>query len=113
MLKNPNLQPNATLNRWIAGILLFDFTLIHIPAIHHKGPDGLSRRPPAEDDSDVLDDEDDDWFEEAYLIVSNATTNENSIPREGWNRTHLAQNPHHSNKILQQIHTFLSDLQIP
>ena len=36
MLNNPNLQPNATLNRWIAGILLFNFTLVHIPAIHHK-----------------------------------------------------------------------------
>ena len=83
MLNNPNLQPNATLNQCIAGILLFDFTLIHIPAIHHKGPNGLSRRPPAEDDSDVLDDEDNDWFEEAYLIVSNPTTNENSMPREG------------------------------
>ena len=42
MLNNPDLQPNATLNRWIAGILLFNFTLIHIPAIHHKSPDGLS-----------------------------------------------------------------------
>ena len=29
MLKEPDLMPNATINRWIQGILLFDFDLIH------------------------------------------------------------------------------------
>jgi hypothetical protein len=32
MLNNPDIQPNATINRWIAGILLFDFKLVHVPA---------------------------------------------------------------------------------
>jgi len=41
MLRNPNIQPNASINRWIAAILLFDFKLIHIPAEKHKGLDGL------------------------------------------------------------------------
>ena len=27
MLNNPDIQPNTTINRWIAGILLFNFTL--------------------------------------------------------------------------------------
>ena len=32
MINNPDLQPNATINRWIAGILLFHFELRHISA---------------------------------------------------------------------------------
>ena len=41
MINNPNIQPNATINRWIAGILLFRFKLVHVPGATH-GPDGLS-----------------------------------------------------------------------
>ena len=41
MLNNPDIQSNATINQWIAGILLFDFKLIHVPGMTH-GPDGLS-----------------------------------------------------------------------
>jgi hypothetical protein len=41
MLNNPNIQLNATINCWIAGILLFDFKLVHIPGTTH-GPDSLS-----------------------------------------------------------------------
>ena len=44
MLNNPDIQPNAAMNRWIAGILTFDFTLKHVLAMNHQGPDGLSRR---------------------------------------------------------------------
>jgi hypothetical protein len=43
MLNNFDIQPNATINRWIAGIQLFDFKLVHVPAIHHTAADGLSR----------------------------------------------------------------------
>jgi hypothetical protein len=50
MLNEPDLQPNATINRWIQGILLFNFTLHHVPATKFRGPDGLSRCPPASDD---------------------------------------------------------------
>jgi hypothetical protein len=53
MLNNPDIQPNTTINRWIAGILLFDFKLVHVPAIHHTAADGLScqlsSRGPARD----------------------------------------------------------------
>jgi hypothetical protein len=41
MLKNPDIAPNATINRWIVSILTFHFTLVHVPSTHH-GPDGLS-----------------------------------------------------------------------
>jgi hypothetical protein len=32
MLNEPDLQPNAAINRWIQGILLFDFKLVHVLA---------------------------------------------------------------------------------
>ncbi|KAJ3995463.1 hypothetical protein F5050DRAFT_1533393, partial [Lentinula boryana] len=43
MLNNPDIQPNATINRWIAGILLFTFTLVHVPS-ERMAADGVSRR---------------------------------------------------------------------
>ena len=54
MLNNPDIQPSAAINRWIAAIQLFDFRLVHIPAERHQGPDGLSRREPipGEDDNE-------------------------------------------------------------
>ncbi|KAF8545808.1 hypothetical protein OG21DRAFT_1368261, partial [Imleria badia] len=44
MINNPDLQLNATINRWITGILLFHFEFRHVPAEKHTGPDGLSLR---------------------------------------------------------------------
>ncbi|KAJ2930445.1 hypothetical protein H1R20_g6649, partial [Candolleomyces eurysporus] len=32
MINNPDIQPNATINWWIAGVLLFNFELRHVPA---------------------------------------------------------------------------------
>jgi hypothetical protein len=58
MLNNPDIQPNATINRWIAGILLFNPKLVHVPAARHTGADGLSRRPHAEGDPPEPDDHD-------------------------------------------------------
>ena len=57
MLNNPDIQPNATINRWIAGILLFDFKLVHVPGERHSGADGLSRRHWVEEDPEEEDDE--------------------------------------------------------
>jgi hypothetical protein len=47
MLNNPDIQPNTTINQWIAGILLFDFKLVYVPVIHHTATDGLSCQLPA------------------------------------------------------------------
>jgi hypothetical protein len=44
MLQNPDMMPNATINRWIDEISLFHFVLRH-KAGKTFGPDGLSRRP--------------------------------------------------------------------
>jgi len=49
MLENPDLMPNATINRWIDAITMFHFTLRH-KAGATFGPDGLSRRPKHDDD---------------------------------------------------------------
>ncbi len=42
MLRNLDEVPNAAINRWIESILMFHFTLVHIPGERHT-PDGLSR----------------------------------------------------------------------
>ena len=68
MLQNPDIAPNATINRWIVAILLFHFTLVHVPGIQH-GPDGLSRRlPQKSDDPDNAenDDEFQDWVDNMH-----------------------------------------------
>jgi hypothetical protein len=64
MINNPDIQPSATINRWIAGILLFGFKLRHVSAKDHAPADGLSRRRKSPDDSE--DEEDRDaWIDEA------------------------------------------------
>ncbi|KAL5486251.1 hypothetical protein ACEPAI_7297 [Sanghuangporus weigelae] len=68
MINNPDLQPNATINRWIAGILLFNFTIIHTPASKHLGPDGLSRRGAAETDP-PRDEGFEDWIDHQYSFL--------------------------------------------
>ena len=70
IINNPTMQPNDAMNRWIQGVLLFDFTLKHVPAEKFKGPDGLSRRHPAEDESITSDD--DSWLDEIALLSTAA-----------------------------------------
>lgn len=67
MLNDPDLQPNATINRWIQGILLFEFKLIHVPADRHKGPDGLSRKERAE--GEETEEYDDSWLDKIALFI--------------------------------------------
>jgi hypothetical protein len=67
MLNNPDIQPNTAMNRWIAGILLFDFTLKHVPGSKHQGPDGLSRRQRAPEDDEEDEESSNDveeWIDE-------------------------------------------------
>ena len=67
MLNEPDLQPNAAMNRWIQGILMFDFKLIHVPATKFRGPDALSRRIPPEDEERPSDD--DSWLDDIALLM--------------------------------------------
>ena len=61
MLNNLDIQPNNVMKRWIAGILLFDFELVHVPGKDHAGPDGLSRRRTMAED---VEEPQDDWVDE-------------------------------------------------
>ena len=67
MLSNPDMQPNAAMNRWIAAILLFDFKLVHIPADRHLGPDGLSRREPIPGEEEEEDDPE-EWIDDILFL---------------------------------------------
>ena len=69
MLKNPDVAPSASMNRWILSILLFHFTLVHVPGSHH-GLDGLSRRQLQPGDKE--EDEDDgfeDWVDKVNGFI--------------------------------------------
>lgn len=68
MINNPDIVPGAAANRWIAGILLFDFELRHVPAAKHGGPDGLSREPGEHDDGQDLK-EMDEWIDRQYGFI--------------------------------------------
>jgi len=67
MLNEPDLQPNAAINRWIQGILLFDFALVHVPADKHKRPDALSHRALAE--GETAEPDDDSWLDNIALLT--------------------------------------------
>ena len=62
MLSNPDISPSASMNRWILAILMFHFTLVHIPGSYH-GPDGLSRRRPQPGDESEPEDDFEDWID--------------------------------------------------
>ncbi|GBE85400.1 hypothetical protein SCP_0705870 [Sparassis crispa] len=81
MLNNPNIQPNATINRWITGILLFDFRLVHVPGSRHTGADGLSHHPRANEDPEE-DDDFEQWLDEANAFTIDAANS--GIMCEGW-----------------------------
>ena len=69
MLENPDIQPTASINRWIVSILTFHFTLVHVAGTHH-GPDGLSRRPPQPDDlPDDSEDDFEDWIDRLHGFI--------------------------------------------
>ena len=63
MLSNPDIAPSASINRWILSILMFHFTLVHVPGSQH-GPDGLSRRRPQPGDEEEPEDDFDDWIDQ-------------------------------------------------
>ena len=67
MLANPDIQPSASINRWILSILTFHCDLVHVKGTFH-GPDGLSRRP--RQPNDPVEEEDnfdfDDWVDNLH-----------------------------------------------
>jgi len=67
MTNNPDIQPSAMINRWIAGILLFNFKLKHVPGKDHASADRLSRRRQAPEDP-IDDDDHKDWIDKSYAF---------------------------------------------
>jgi hypothetical protein len=67
MLCNPDIHPNAAVNRWIVGISFFNFMLNHVPGLKHAGLDRLSHRPGTpedEEDQEEMSEEVDEWVDE-------------------------------------------------
>ena len=87
MINNPDIQPNATINRWISAILLFDFRLRHVPG-HAHGPDGLSRRPSAPEDPRDNDDYE-DWIDTANSFMINLSSTSFYFNKGDHNVPHL------------------------
>src|SRR5882724_10407443 len=71
MLNNPDIQPGAAVNRWIVGIKLFQFKLVHVPGHLHTGPDGLSHRAASPNNLINEDEDTDDWLDRtmSFAIV--------------------------------------------
>jgi hypothetical protein len=84
MLNAPDLIPNAAMNRWIQGIMMFDFVLKHVPGKTHLAADALSRRPLGEGER-VIEDED-DWLDNISLY-----TGAPDVPGEVFNFQYLSQ----------------------
>ncbi|TFY76788.1 hypothetical protein EWM64_g7225 [Hericium alpestre] len=68
MLNNPDIQPNAAMNRWIAAVKLFDFKLVHVPASKFEGPDGMSRRRRTEEEEDEAEGDLEEWIDEKLCL---------------------------------------------
>ena len=67
VLKCPDVQPSATINRWISCIKDYNFTLHHVPATQHKAPDALSRRQFVSENEESLDSDSDELQNNAAL----------------------------------------------
>jgi transposase InsO family protein len=116
MLNEPDLQPNASMNRWIQGILLFDFKLVHVKAESHKGPDALSRRIPTIEEL-LEEPESDEWLDEIALLTlpKHPITSRRTHLSIPFNYQHsiFLTSPSRQDQVLQQIFHFLQDLSIP
>ena len=65
MLANPDLDPSASVNRWILAILTFHFDLIPVPGTMH-GPDGLLCHHLQPGDKAEPEDDFNDWIDNLY-----------------------------------------------
>jgi transposase InsO family protein len=68
IINKPDIHPNNTINRWIQGVLLYDFQFKHVPASKFLAPDALSRRRPGENEE--VETDDDSWLDDIALMVT-------------------------------------------
>ena len=113
MLNDPDMQPNAAINRWIQGILLFDFELVHVAGTKHVGPDALSRRPMA--DSEKIEEEDDEWLDNVAL--TSTISHSVGLVQEAYNLNSLPSFvmpvTSQQDANLKKIHHFLTTMEAP
>jgi len=69
MLNNLDIQPGTAVNRWIVGIKLFQFELVHVPGCLHTGPDGLSHHATSPNDPIEEDEEVNDWLDRTMTFA--------------------------------------------
>jgi transposase InsO family protein len=110
LLNNPDLQPDAAVNRWIQGILLFHFALIHVPATRFQGPDALSRRGKAEHEEAESDD--DSWLDDVALFMEISSKLE-KLPYDAQTLPSCMLSRTGQERQLKDIHKFLSTLEAP
>ena len=119
MLNEPDLQPNAIINRWIMGVLMFDFDLIHVPANSFRGPDALSRWPYHLMPEVKVSDEDDTWLDKVALYARRVSTYEPTMVGAYRTNYEALELPScflsriQKNEELVQIRHFLNTLQTP
>lgn len=83
MINNPDIQPNTSINQWIAAILLFNFKLWHVPGSKHNGPDGLLQCQQSMDDKelDKMLEEIEEWLDD---VVSCGVWAAKTVQQEGY-----------------------------
>ena len=109
MLNSPDLQHDAAVNRWIQGILLFHFTLIHVPATKFQGPDALSRRRIAEGEN--IESEDDAWLDDIALFAE--VSNSIQLPNKALQLPSCCMARHTQEQNLRDIDHFMRTLEAP
>ena len=69
MLNNLDIQPGTMVNRWIIGIKLFQFELVHVPGHLNTGLYGLSHCAASPNYSIEEDEDADDWLDRKMSFV--------------------------------------------
>ena len=122
MINGPALDPKAPMNRWIQGILLFDFELIHVPAKDFKGPDGLSRRRLAASENTESDSDTDFWTDKVFLMTHIPHPEKalmfdqrplSVMPYKAKTLPSADMNTGKENQNIQKVHHFLRTLELP
>jgi len=121
MMNAPDLIPNAAMNRWIQGIMMFDFALKHVPGKTHLAADALSRRPLGEGEEITKDD--DDWLDNIALFLEASGSDQLPfmvykmfqvpLPRERSLPSCVFQASVRLDKTLKDIFKFLTTLEAP
>jgi hypothetical protein len=107
LLNNLNLRPDTAVNRWIQGILMFHFVLIHVPATKIQGPDALSRCELVERED--ISSDDDVWLHEIALYVGGLE--QDTRKTNSWPMTLLSRKG--QEQFLRDMLRFLTTLETP